>query len=152
MKEKVVELLIYIMSEMQDKKRIGDIDVSELKTRGYTPSEISAAFSWIYENIELNQLRQPSGVASAGTSRRVFHDAEKAALSIESQGYLMQLSELGLLDEKGLETVVERAMMAGYEKLSVAELREIVASVLFARGADDQSGGRPFMNSDDTIH
>lgn len=150
MKEKVVELLIYIMSEMQDNKRIGDIDLSELKTRGYTPSEISAAFSWIYENIELNQLRKAG--ASASTSHRVFHDAEKAALSTESQGYLMQLSELGLLDEKGLETVVERAMMAGYEKLSVAELREIVASVLFARGGDDQNGGRSIMNSDDTIH
>ncbi|HTO93845.1 MAG TPA: hypothetical protein VMM80_05715, partial [Bacteroidota bacterium] len=57
MKEKVVELLIYIMSEIQDNKGIGDIDLSDLKTRGYTQSEISAAFSWIYENSDLNPQR-----------------------------------------------------------------------------------------------
>ena len=58
----------------------------------------------------------------------------------------------GLLDEKDFETVIERAMMAGYEKLSVQELREIVASVLFARGGDDASGNRSMLTSGDTIH
>ena len=152
MKEKVVELLIYIMSAMQDNKRISDIDLSDLKTRGYTQSEISAAFSWIYENGELTPSR-PAGPGKADPgSRRVLHDAEKAALSTESQGYLIQLRELGLLDEGDFETVIERAMMAGYEKLSVADLREIVASVLFARGGDDPAGNRSMLNSGDTIH
>jgi uncharacterized protein Smg (DUF494 family) len=152
MKEKVVELLIYIMSEIQDNKRISDIDLADLKTRGYTPSEISAAFSWIYENSELNQQRPaPSAPAGEG-SRRILHEAEKSVLGIESQGYLIQLRELGLLDEKDFETVIERAMMAGYEKLSVPELREIVASALFARGGDDASGNRSMLTSGDTIH
>jgi hypothetical protein len=43
-------------------------------------------------------------------------------------------------------------MMAGYERLSVTDLREIVASVLFARGGDDASGNRSMLNSGDTIH
>ncbi|HEX7571981.1 MAG TPA: DUF494 family protein, partial [Bacteroidota bacterium] len=83
MKEKVVELLIYIMSEMQDNKRISDIDLGDLKTRGYTQSEISAAFSWIYENSELNQQRPSMNAGAAEGSRRVLHDAEKAVLSTE---------------------------------------------------------------------
>ncbi|MEW6509508.1 MAG: DUF494 family protein [Bacteroidota bacterium] len=152
MKEKVVELLIFIMSEMQDNKRISDIDLADLRTRGYTQSEISAAFSWIYENIELDHQRPAPPVRPGSGSRRVLHDAEKTALSIEGQGYLIQLSELGLLDDQEFEAVVERAMMAGYEKLSVAELREIVASVLFARGGNDPSGGRTMLNNGDTIH
>ncbi|HUI09442.1 MAG TPA: DUF494 family protein [Bacteroidota bacterium] len=152
MKEKVVELLIYIMSEIQDNKRISDIDLLDLKTRGYTQSEISAAFSWIYENSDLSGQRpSPAGRPAPG-SRRVLHDAEKAALSTESQGYLIQLRELGLLDDGSFETVIERAMMAGYEKLSLTDLREIVASVLFARGGDDAAGNRFMLNSGDTIH
>ena len=51
-----------------------------------------------------------------------------------------------------METVIERAMMAGYEKLTVTEIREIVASVLFARGGGDQAGNRSMLNSGDTIH
>lgn len=153
MKEKVVELLIFIMSEMQDNKQISEIDLGDLRTRGYTQSEISAAFTWFYENIELNQRRRPAGApAPAPGSRRVLHDAEKAALTTESQGYLIQLSELGLLNDRECETVIERAMMAGYEKLSVTELREIVATVLFARGNDDPDGHRSMLDSGDTIH
>lgn len=152
MKEKVVELLVFIMSEMQENKRISDIDLTDLRTRGYTQSEISAAFSWICENIELNQQRPADSQRPASGSRRVLHDAEKAVLSTDSQGYLIQLSELGVLNEGEIETVIERAMMAGYEKLTVAELREIVASVLFARGGDESAGNRSMLNSGDTIH
>jgi hypothetical protein len=43
-------------------------------------------------------------------------------------------------------------MMAGYEKLAVTDLRDIVASVLFARRGDDGFGGRSMLNSGDTIH
>ena len=152
MKEKVVELLIFIMSEIQDNKQISEIDLADLKTRGYTPSEISAAFSWIYENVELNQNRVQRTERPSHGSRRILHEAEKAALSTESQGYLIQLRELGLLDDKDFETAIERAMMAGYERLTVAELREIVAAILFSRGGDDAPDGRSMLNNDDTIH
>ena len=97
MKDKVVELLVFIMSEMQDNKRISDIDLTDLRTRGYTQSEISAAFSWICENFEVNQQRPSDALRPAAGSRRVLHDAEKAVLSTDSQGYLIQLNELGLL-------------------------------------------------------
>jgi uncharacterized protein Smg (DUF494 family) len=152
MKEKVVELLIFIMSEIQDNKQISEIDLADLKTRGYTTSEISAAFSWIYENVELNQKRVRGPDLPSPGSRRVLHEAEKAALSTESQGYLIQLRELGLLDDKDFETAIERAMMAGYERLSVSELREIVAAILFSHGGEDAPGGRSMLNNGDTVH
>ena len=56
MKERIVEILIYIMSEMQGNKGITEIDVRDLKEKGYTQSEISAAFSWLYDNMKLNDL------------------------------------------------------------------------------------------------
>jgi uncharacterized protein Smg (DUF494 family) len=151
MKEKVVELLMYIMSEIQEDKRISDIDMKDLQSKGYTQSEISAAISWIYDNIELARHdRRPPVLPSEG-SRRVFHDAEKAAISTEARGFLLQLSELGLLDARDLELVIERAMMSGYEKLTVPELQEIVAAVLSAKGGG-AAGTTTMLNSGDTIH
>jgi Smg protein len=152
MKEKVVEVLIYIMSAMQDDRPISELDLAELKTQGYTPSEISAAFSWIYDNVELNQQRLPEKGLAQPESRRALHDAEKAALTIDAQGYLIQLGELGILDQRTTETVLERVVMTGYEKLEVAELREIVAAVLFASGGNTPLGGRPTLNNGDTVH
>jgi len=152
MKEKVVEILIYLMSEIQENKLLSDIDLSELKSKGYTQSEISAAFSWLYDNMELNRHGAVHHARPSEASRRVLHEAEKIVLSTESQGYLIQLCELGILGDRELETVIERAMVAGYEKLSVTELREIVASVLFAREGGGSGAHRSMLDSGDTIH
>lgn len=152
MKEKVVEILIYLMSEIQGDKRLSEIDLTDLKSKGYTQSEISAAFSWLYENMQPSQSNAlPSGRAFHG-SRRVLHDVEKLALSTESQGYLIQLCELGVLSDRDLESVIERAMVAGYEKISVQELHQIVAAVLFTKDAGEDGANRSMLNSGDTIH
>lgn len=149
MKDRVVELLVFIMSEIRDDKRLAEIDMNELENRGYTPAEISQALSWLHENMQ--QVLESRMVTTPGDrgSRRVLHDAEKVVIPTEGQGYLIQLVELGLLTARDLETVIERAMLSGYEKLALDELREIVAGVLSAR-----EGGphRSSLNNEDTIH
>jgi len=151
MKEKVVELLVFIMSEIQENKRISDIDMKDLQSKGYTQSEISAAISWIYDNVEIGQHDHRGPVSPQEGSRRVFHDAEKAVISTDAQGFLVQLKELGLLDAHDLELVIERAMMSGYEKLTVSELQEMVAAVLFAKSGRGAGNGM-MLNNGDTIH
>ena len=150
MKEKVVEILVYIMSEIRENKRISDIDIKDLQSKGYTQSEISAAISWIYDNIQPGEHDYRGPIRAREGSRRIFHDAEKGVISTEAQGYLVQLHELGLLDDRDLELVIERAMLSGYEKLTVPELQEIVAAVLFSKGGAARGGF--LMNSGDTIH
>jgi uncharacterized protein Smg (DUF494 family) len=152
MKEKVIEILVYIMAEVQQNKRLSDIDLGDLKSQGYTQSEISAAFSWLYDT-----MRIADGVLTRATkpvlgSRRVLNEAEKLVLSTESQGYLIQLRELGLLDDQDMESVIERAMVTAYEKLPVDEIREIVASVLFSKIGRGAGTNHSMLNSRDTIH
>jgi uncharacterized protein Smg (DUF494 family) len=153
MKEKVVEILIYLMSAVHDNKRLSEVDVDDLRNQGYTQTEISAAFSWLYDNMPggLPGRSMPSSSA-AKDSRRSFHEAEKALLPPDGQGYLIQLAELGLLGQHDLETVIERIMMAGYEQVSVPELRAIVAAVLFGGSPGGDRAGRTVLNSGDTIH
>jgi uncharacterized protein Smg (DUF494 family) len=133
MKERIVELLVHIMLEVQTKRTLADIDLGELKNKGYTQTEISEALSWLHNNLKVHD-----GVATLlpdsmrGTTR-IFHEVEKAAFTIESQGYLIQLRALGLLDDRDLEIVIDRAMQTGYEKLSVDEVREIVAPLLMGK-------------------
>ena len=152
MKEKVVEILVHIMSEIQENKRLHEIDIGELKNKGYTQSEISAAFTWLYDNIQSGEVRLTRPTGAGRDSRRMFHDAEKQVLSTESQGYLIQMRELSLLDDTDLESVIERAMMAGYQKLSVEEVRDIVTAVLFAKESNGLSGGRSMLDEGESIH
>jgi uncharacterized protein Smg (DUF494 family) len=152
MKERIVEILMYIMSEIQSEKGIVDIDIGDLRNRGYTQSEISAAFSWLYDNMKVNEAGiTHQGVASDG-SRRVLHDVEKQMLSTEAQGYLIQLRELGLLNDRDLELVIERVIMSGFEKLAPSELQEIVGSVLLAKAGSGPEANPSALLNRDTIH
>jgi uncharacterized protein Smg (DUF494 family) len=148
-KERIVELLVHIMSQGHGKLELNEIDLGEMKNRGYTQSEITEALSWLYENMQVDNgvVRIPTH--SPEGSRRILHDVEKSALSLDGQGYLIQLRELGLLDDRDLETVIERAVLTGYENLSVDEIREIAASVLFGK---EGRSSRPLLNSRETIH
>jgi Smg protein len=152
MKEKVVEILIYIMSEIHENKMLSEIDISDLQTRGYTQSEISAAFSWLYDNLFLKEGGSTLRARSTKGSWRVLHEAEKFIVSTECQGYLIQLRELGLLDDFDLENVIERAMISGTERLSLADIQGIVASVLLAKSGGNDGPIRPMLDSGDTVH
>jgi len=152
MKEKVVEILVYIMSEIHDNKMLSEIDIADLETRGYTQSEISAAFSWLYDNLFLKEGTSTLRSRSSKGSWRVLHEAEKFVVSTECQGYLIQLRELGLLDDADLENVIERAMISGTERLSLADIQGIVASVLLAKSGGNDGPIRPMLDSGDTVH
>jgi uncharacterized protein Smg (DUF494 family) len=152
MKEKVVEILIQLMTAMQDQRGMQEIDLSPLKDRGYTPSEINAAFAWLSEHV---QGTGPDGVPSPRAlrgSRRVLHEAERSAFSTEAQGYLIQLAELGLLDDRDMEAVIERAMGSGYENLPLQDVREIAAGVLINREGSFPAKHHSMLTNEDTIH
>ncbi|MER3524849.1 MAG: hypothetical protein C4326_12570 [Ignavibacteria bacterium] len=139
------------MAEIEANKRLSDIHVETLTQRGYTQTEISAAFNWLYDNL----LIEDSGVVlqarPSRSSRRQLHPAEKMLLTTEAQGFMMLLFELGLLDTGDFETVMERAMISGYEKITLDDIREIAASVIIAKPRRDQ-GGQSLFNSNETIH
>jgi uncharacterized protein Smg (DUF494 family) len=151
MKEKVVEILVYLMNEIRDDRALGEIDLSELRERGYTQSEISTAFSWLHDHFgeTAGDARQHAR-ADAG-SRRMLHEAEKMMLSVEAQGLLIHLRELGLLQDRELEIVIERAMMSGYERLTMVDVQGLVASVILSRGGDN-AGHPAMLNNGDSIH
>lgn len=139
------------MAEIESNKRLSEIHVDDLTKRGYSQSEISAAFSWLLENFPEHEGRIVVQLPASEGSRRTLHDAERMMLTTEAQGYLMQLQELGLLDSKELETVIERAMSTGFDRLSVAEVREIVGSILFSHSTSWNERRISFNNSE-TIH
>jgi uncharacterized protein Smg (DUF494 family) len=151
MKERVVEILVYLMAEIDANKRLSEINLEGLTERGYTQSEISAAFSWLYDNVLVFDGFVERGLPPSKESRRIFHDAEKLMIGTDAQGYLMQLFEIRLLDNRDLESIIERAMMSGFEKLSLEDVQEIVAGVLLAKH-NAWKESRSTLNENGTIH
>jgi uncharacterized protein Smg (DUF494 family) len=152
MQEKIVEIIVYLIHEMRHDKRLGEIDLGVLADRGYTDNEISTAFSWLFDKINLGERILSDEGGSSPHSFRVLHDAERAVLRADAYGYLIQLRELGLLDDIDVEMVVDRIMMAGFTSVGEQELKSVVASVMFDYDDSERIGSRLMLNSKDTIH
>ena len=148
MQERIVEIILYLVSELRSNKRLSDVDVSSLTRDGYTQSEILSAFSWIFERLSLGKsMTDVTGGAS--TSHRMLNDAEKKVIESQAYGFLMQCLQLGLIDNMDIETIIERIMIAGFSIVGLAEMKSFVAGYLFDM---ESSNGQVSLGTNDTIH
>lgn len=157
MNERVVEILIYLMTEIRENR--GGMEQIEgisrdLKQQGYTENEINAAFSWLFERIksDTEQVFQ-NNRGGRPQSFRMLHDVEKIVLTPGAYGYILQLQQLNLLDASEVEQVIERAMMLGGNKVDVNDIKSIVMSLFF--NSDDVEHnflGKSLLDADGIIH
>ncbi len=152
MQEKVIEILVYLINEMRKNKQLGEVDLEVLVDSGYTQAEISTAFGWLFDKINLEESPITLSQPSSAHSHRIFHEAEKIAFSTEAQGYLLQLREIGLISDKMLEMVIDRIMITGFAKASLQDVKSMIASLMFDHDDTLRTGSRFVLNTRDTIH
>jgi uncharacterized protein Smg (DUF494 family) len=151
MYERVVEIILFLMNELRSKKQLSDVDVSMLSRNGYTQSEISTAFSWLFDRIAVGEEILPPQPGGSG-SHRVLHDIERMVIAPEAYGYLLQFLHLGLLKGDDVEAVIERLMAAGLSSVGLAEMKSFVAGYLFGGEGGAKDGLMMPLGTNDTIH
>ena len=151
MHERIVEIIMFLVNELRSDKQLSDVDVSFLTQSGYTQTEISTAFSWLFERLSVGQ-QVVHGSGELSQSVRILHDAEKLVILPEAFGYLIQCKQLGLLTNADMEVILERIMAAGFSSVGVAEIKSFVAGMLLDADMPPGTTGRISLNSDDTIH
>jgi uncharacterized protein Smg (DUF494 family) len=151
MQERIVEIIVYLMNELRSEKKLGEVDVSGLASEGYTQSEISTAFSWVFDRLSAGQTVMEPAPRSV-LSTRILHDAERMIITPEAQGYLIQCVQLGLLGNPEVETLVERIMAAGFGSVGLAEMKSLIAGLLFDTDNPLNGNGHFTLGTNDTIH
>jgi uncharacterized protein Smg (DUF494 family) len=151
MQEKIIEIIVYILAEIKNRKQISDIDFKKLSKIGYTESEINTAFAWIYSRINQGENIFQEKKRSA-KSKRFFHEFEKDILTIEARGYLISLMELGLLSDTDEEIILDRIFYSGFENIGKAELKALVASLILNLENKSDKLERLVLQNNDTIH
>lgn len=150
MHERIVEIILFLVNELKSNKQLSEVDVSLLSQNGYTQSEISTAFSWLFERMSVGEPLFTPG-KPADSSHRMLNDAEKMVIQPEAFGYLLQCHQLGLITNNDIEIIVERIMAAGFSTVGINEMKSFVAGLLF--GFDGPPGGSHIvLGNNDTIH
>ena len=148
MHERIVEIILFLVTEMRSNKRLSEVDITSLTRDGYTQSEISSAFSWLFERLSVGQSLTATASASEA-SHRMLNDAEKTVIDSQAYGYLLQCRQLGLIGASDVETIIERIMTAGFAAVRLPEMKSFVAGYLFDM---DGNGGQVSLGSNETIH
>ncbi len=148
MQERIIEIILFLVNEMRSNKRLNDVDISSLTRDGYTQSEISSAFSWLFERLSIGKSIT-NAVSGSSTSHRMLNDAEKMVVESQAYGYLIQCQQLELLDNADVESIIERIMAAGFAAVGLPEMKSFVAAYLFDM---ESSGGQISIGTNDTIH
>ncbi len=151
MYERIVEIIVFVISELRQNKDLNDIDLSELERRGYTSAEISSAFSWLIDRVEFSDKFLFDNTLSS-KSFRVLHEAEKELFTPEAWGEIVQLAALGLISNDNIETLIDRAAMMGARQLDSFQLKTFVANNVFNAQMNTIPGNRLMLHGSDTIH
>jgi len=151
MYERIIEIIVFVMSELRLNKEINDIDITELRSRGYTSTEISAAISWLIDQLEFSEQFLASGMMNPHTSFRVMHEAERELFSQQALGEIIQFNSLGLLNNEHIELLIEKATMLGMPELDVSQIRSFIANNVF-NVQYNNTGSRFLLQGNDTIN
>ncbi len=151
MQDKVIEIIVYILSEIKNLKQINDIDMERLTKIGYTENEINTAFAWLYSKIDRGE-NIFKGTKASNKSKRFFHEAEKNTLTTDAMGYLMMLMELGLLSDVDEELILDKLFYSSLQKIDLVELKSIIASLILDLDNKSEKLDRLFLQNNDTIH
>ena len=152
MYERIVEIIVYVISELKHNKQISEIDIQELQSRGYSNTEISTAFSWIVDKFELSERLNIQEEYVNEDSFRVFHEAERDLFTKEAMGELLQMHSLGLLNNESIEQIIENTVVSGYQQVSSEHLKLYVANIIFNAQMTNFPGSRLMLTGDDVIN
>lgn len=136
MDQRIVEILMYVIGEIQSRKiRVDEIEgiSDELMQRGFSQREVATAFSFFMDRMNRDVSRVEIRRPERPLSYRVLHDIERQYVGPEAQGYLIQLTHLGLLDLTDVEELVERCMIMGNLNIGGDEMKMLVATHLLEK-------------------
>ncbi|TAL68897.1 MAG: DUF494 family protein [Bacteroidetes bacterium] len=152
MYEKIIEIIVYVIAELRHHKNINEIDVEKLKQLGYTKAEISTAFSWLVDRIEMAEKLFTVEQTQNRGSFRVLHEVERELFTDEAWGELIQMQSLGIVNSEHIEMLIERAIMTGIGMVECQHVKNFVAHVVFNANISSSPNARFMLAGNDTIN
>jgi Smg protein len=128
------DILVFLFENCQQAELAYDRDrvAKKLSAAGFEDSDISEALHWLAGMGHAPvTVREP--LPDARASFRAYAPRELTKLDAQCRGFLMTLEHSGILNAETRELVIERALAASGEALSLEQLKLVVLMVLWNR-------------------
>jgi Smg protein len=125
------DILVYLFENCQhadlayDRERVA----KKLSAAGFEDSDISEALHWLAGVRVAHSVREP--LPDSRSTFRAYAPRELAKLDAQGRGFLLTLEQSGILTAETRELVIERALAANGDTLSLEQLKLVVLMVLW---------------------
>lgn len=150
--EKIIQLITFVMSNLQGNKKIENIDVNELLKLGYSHVEISTALSWIADKTDFDQCEDFINIDNHTKSIRLLHDSEKELFTFEAYEELIKLYSLKIIDNVTIENLIDKAMFSRNQKIDLITLRQLIAGMIYFMTNNNDSNKRVMLFGNESIN
>jgi Smg protein len=126
------DILVFLFENCQQAELAYDSDrvAKKLSAAGFEDSDISEALHWLDGMQQASRaVREP--LPDLRTSFRAYAPRELAKLDAACRGFLLTLEQSGILNAETREVVVERALAAAGDSLSLEQLKLVVLMVVW---------------------
>ena len=126
------DILVYVFENCRQADLSHDTGrvAKKLTAAGFEESEIHEALSWLAGVVRAPQ-RSLAPLPERGDAFRAFAPKELAKLDVECRGFVIYLEHSGILTPPTREHVIERALAATGDAISLEQLKLIVLMVLW---------------------
>ena len=128
------DILVYLFENCQqhevsdEKERVA----KKLSAAGFEESDISEALTWL-AGVARGPHRSFAPLPASGAAFRAYAPKELAKLDAECRGLLIYFEQCGILSPQTRETVIDRALAATGDGLTVEQLKLIILMVLWKK-------------------
>lgn len=154
MQNHIIDLIVFLVRRIQIGDKIKDIDLNALS--GYDSSEVSAAYSWVlqkYDAGELDTALKAAKEKGPAQPHRVLHFAERAMITKEAYGYLMELYHMKLITYHTMERIIEQAMLNATERVTLHKVKALLTDIMFDQNQIEQNLSSAFyLKGNETIN
>jgi Smg protein len=126
------DILVFLFENCQQAELAYDSDrvAKKLSAAGFEDSDISEALHWLDGMQQASQaVREP--LPDLRSSFRAYAPRELAKLDAACRGFLLTLEQSGILNAETREVVIERALAAAGDSLSLEQLKLVVLMVVW---------------------
>jgi Smg protein len=126
------DILVYLFENCQQHEVSNDKELvaKKLSAAGFEESDISEALTWL-AGVARGPHRSFAPLPGSGAAFRAYAPKELARLDAECRGLLIYFEQSGILSAQTRETVIERALAATGDGLTIEQLKLVVLMVLW---------------------
>jgi len=128
------DILVYLFENCQQYELCDEKDrvAKKLSAAGFEDADISEALTWL-AGVVRGPHRSLAPLPDSGAAFRAYAPKELARLDAGCRGLLIYFEQSGILTPQTREHVIERALAASGEGLTIEQLKLVVLMVLWNR-------------------